>query len=329
MFERYENSPIYPIKNTKGNGNRIYVKREDLLPFSLGGNKVRIAREFFRDMEEKNCDTMVVYGNTRSNLCRVIANQCYIQNIPCYMISSREEHEKEREETGNSRLMELLGAKIIPCTKAEIASAVEETMKSIEETGRKPYYIYGNKWGTGNEATATAAYVKAYREIQDFEEEHALSFDYIFHASGTGATQSGLICGHILAGDSTKIIGISVSSREYERGVSVIRTGVESYLKGRKISRNFDTDQEIFLECKYNKGGYGIYDEEILDCIRRQFRKNSLPLDPVYTGKAFLGMEKYLEEQEITGKNILFLHTGGTPLFYDCLYAGKLKQEGI
>ena len=138
-----------------------------------------------------------------------------------------------------------------------------------------------------------------------------------------------MICGHILAGDSTKIIGISVSSREYERGVSVIRTGVESYLKGRKISRNFDTDQEIFLECKYNKGGYGIYDEEILDCIRRQFRKNSLPLDPVYTGKAFLGMEKYLEEQEITGKNILFLHTGGTPLFYDCLYAGKLKQEGI
>ncbi|MGN0399497.1 MAG: 1-aminocyclopropane-1-carboxylate deaminase/D-cysteine desulfhydrase [Blautia sp.] len=329
MWEIYGNSPLYPIKSTQQNGNRIYVKREDLLPFSLGGNKVRIACEFFRDMETKGCDTMVVYGNTRSNLCRVIANQCCIQNIPCYMISSREEHEKEAKETGNSKIMELLGAKIIPCSKSEIASTVEETLKAIERAGRKPYYIYGNKWGTGNEATATAAYAKAYGEIQAFEEKNGFSFDYIFHASGTGATQSGLICGHILAGDHTKIIGISVSSREYERGVSVIRTGAESYLKGIHDSRIFEPDREIFLECRYNKGGYGLYDQEVLDCIRQQFRENSLPLDPVYTGKAFLGMEKYLEEHKITDKNILFLHTGGTPLFYDCLNAGKLKQEGI
>ena len=45
-------------------------------------------------------------------------------------------------------------------------------------------------------------------------------------------------------------------------------------------------------------------------------------------GGTYIGAKEQ-EEQEITGKNILFLHTGGTPLFYDCLYAGKLKQEGI
>lgn len=30
--------------------NLIFVKREDLLPFSFGGNKVRIALEFINDM---------------------------------------------------------------------------------------------------------------------------------------------------------------------------------------------------------------------------------------------------------------------------------------
>ena len=30
-------------------------------------------------------------------------------------------------------------------------------------------------------------------------------------------------------------------------------------------------------------------------------------------------MVKYLEENQIQGKQILFLHTGGTPLFFDFL----------
>ena len=45
-------TPIHRL-NIKSN-NAIYVKREDLLPFSFGGNKVRIAQELFFDMKEKN-----------------------------------------------------------------------------------------------------------------------------------------------------------------------------------------------------------------------------------------------------------------------------------
>lgn len=38
-------TPITPIQ---GYGeNSFYIKRDDLLPFSFGGNKVRIAQEFF------------------------------------------------------------------------------------------------------------------------------------------------------------------------------------------------------------------------------------------------------------------------------------------
>ena len=42
-----------------------------------------------------------------------------------------------------------------------------------------------------------------------------------------------------------------------------------------------------------------------------------IPLDSTYTGKAFWGMTKYLENKKITKKSILFIHTGGTPLFFD------------
>ena len=38
-----------------------------------------------------------------------------------------------------------------------------------------------------------------------------------------------------------------------------------------------------------------------------------------YTGKAFWGMKQYIEEHQLQDCDVLFIHTGGTPLFYDCI----------
>lgn len=322
MIQNFGESPIHSLQEYRK--NQIYVKREDLLPFSLGGNKVRIAREFFLDMEEKKCDTMIAYGNSKSNLCRVIANECRARNIPCYIINSIGENEKLPENTCNSQMVKLFGSKLIPCKKDKIAETVERTVKNIENLGGRPYYIFGDKFGTGNEGIAAGAYAKAYGEIALFEKIKGLRFDYIFHASGSGATQSGMVCGHLIAKDSAKVIGISISSRNYERAVGIIKIGIESYMKRINMEYIPEYDQEIFLETEYRKGGYGCYDGVILDCIKSVLMEEGLPLDPVYTGKAFWGMREYLKKYNIHGKNILFLHTGGTPLFYDCLTEGKI-----
>lgn len=324
-----EKTPIYKIVDRKQSGNQLYIMREDLLPFSLGGNKVRIANAFFEDMQKKGCDVMIAYGNVRSNLCRVIANECFRKKIPCYMICSFEEGESEEKETSNSRLMQMLHVKIVKCRKNEIAQTVERTMKQIEQEGQKPYYIYGNKFGTGNEGVSASAYAKAYQEILNFEKEQEVSFDYIFHASGTGATQAGLTCGHLLANDSKKIVGILISSREYERALSIIETGMREYLKGLGKELSLEDQKEIHLAGEYTKGGYGQYDEEIEQCIREEFALNGVAMDGTYTGKAFLGMEHYIEDHKISGKTILFIHTGGTPLFYDWLGIQKKDLERL
>ena len=44
---------------------------------------------------------------------------------------------------------------------------------------------------------------------------------------------------------------------------------------------------------------------------------HGIPMDSTYTAKAYTGMMDYIEKQEIKNKNILFIHTGGTPLFFD------------
>ena len=57
-----ERTPIYEIFDRKQSGNQLYIMREDLLPFSLGGNKVRIANAFFEDMQIKGCYIMINAG---------------------------------------------------------------------------------------------------------------------------------------------------------------------------------------------------------------------------------------------------------------------------
>ena len=311
-----ENTPT-PITKLNIPGNRFFIKREDLLPFSCGGNKVRIAHEFLADMKAKGGNCLIMYGNSRSNLCRVLANACYMESIPCMMICSDDPDGVHRK-TGNSVLVDLLGLEIIYCQKSAIAPAVDEAMRRASARGLTPYYIYGNRLGTGNEGCAARAYAKAYDEICVQEETMGVHFDYIFHASGTGATQSGLVCGHLVRGDERIIVGISVS-RDKKRGTDIIKSGVAQWFsdEGKSLPPRFT--EEILLADDYLAGGYGEYNEEILETIRAEWRNDGVCLDPAYTGKAFHGMLSYLRENDIKDKNILFIHTGGTPLFYDAL----------
>ena len=63
--------------------------------------------------------------------------------------------------------------------------------------------------------------------------------------------------------------------------------------------------------------GYGKEDNRVQETIDIVLKRYGIPLDATYTGKAFMGMTEYLVD--IKEKNILFIHTGGTPLFFDTL----------
>lgn len=301
----FKSTPIQLIEEKE---NHLYMKRDDLIPFSFGGNKVRISYEYIKDLKENNYTCMVAYGNSRSNLCRAIANICNIYQIDCYVISPIEDGQKYIR-TNNSIIVEQLVKEIIPCKKSEVPKVIEETLNKLRKKGENPYYIYDND----KVQSALQAYIKAYQEIKDYEQDNKMKFDYIFLASGTGTTQSGLICGQLLNKDETKkIVGISIA-RNKERGIGIIRDNLQSYFKENdsKKTANYDFVDEYVLD------GYGKYNEEIRDIIKDMMLLKGIPLDSTYTGKAYWGMKQYIEKNNIKDKNILFIHTGGTPLFFD------------
>lgn len=303
-------TPVIQIPDEK---NSIYVKRDDLLPFSFGGNKVRIALEFINDMKKQGKDCIVGYGNARSNLSRALANLCYRFKIPCHIISPADE-DGTRIDTYNSKMVLSCDAKFHYCKKTNVKETVESILKDIRKEGLKPYYIYGDSTGKGNEHTPMLAYAKLYEEIKG-------QYDYIFLATGTGMTQGGLLAGKAINNGTEKIIGISVA-RSAAQEIEVLRKSLECFSDRIQKIENY----EINVEDAYLCDGYGTYNRQIEKTIHQQLTCNGMPLDPTYTGKAFWGMQDYLNRKCITGKKVLFIHTGGTPLFFDYMNGIQLRE---
>ena len=309
LFETgIEQTPIVPLSGSYGN-NGIYMKRDDMIPFSFGGNKARKAVEFYHEIKVHQADVVVTYGSNASNHCRIIANMAAAMGIGCHIISP----EGHSEILNNTFMVTKFGATIETCPVTQVAQTIEKRLDAFRREGKNPYFIKGG--GHGN--PGTEAYVKVYREILNYEKEHRIHFDYIFHASGTGTTQAGLVCGQLLEkDDSRQIVGISIA-RKGEYGRNVVKESIKEYL-GEAFDPLYDETYLCFAD-SYICGGYGEYTDGVVDTIETVMAAEGIPMDCTSVGKAFHGMLTYLQEHNIREKNILFIHTGGTPLYFDLL----------
>ena len=291
--------------------NTIYIKREDLIPFSFGGNKARKAIYFFKEIDKLGNDCVVTYGSSSSNHCRVVSNMAAMRNLPCIIIGP----EESSKPTFNSMMMKMFGAEVITVPVEQVHDTIESTLSDLKDKGMNPYFIEGG----GHGHWGTQAFVDCYEEISEFERQEEIHFDYIFFASGTGTTQAGLVCGQLMHKDNRRIIGISIA-RKNPRGRQVVLNSIKSYFHetGVEISDSAISNATIFLD-NYTGEGYGRDLDSENAVIHEMLKRHGIPLDSTYTAKAYIGMRSYLEEKKIIGKTVLFIHTGGTPLFFDSI----------
>ncbi len=300
-------TPIQKL-SLKPNGNTLYMKRDDLIGFSFGGNKYRKALLYFEDIEKKGADTVVTTGSAQSNHCRIVANMAAQRKLSCHIFSAEE---KERE-AHNRTMMEMLGAETHLVPGEELHEKIEGFVKELEEEGKKPYFIKNG----GHGHLGTESFKRAFDELKTQEKEMKTTIDYIFFASGTGTTHAGLAVGNMMREDHKKIVGISVGPFK-EKGTDIVLESVNDYLQ--RYAEELAERKHILFVDDYVHEGYGTYPYEVLSVIKRVMVQEGIPLDPVYTAKAFHGMEDFLAKEDIQGKTILFWHTGGTPIYFDAL----------
>lgn len=298
-------TPLYFL--SQYSNNNIFIKRDDLIPYSFGGNKARKGFLFFKEVDMGDYDCVVTYGSSHSNHCRIIANMASARKMECFIIGPKE----VADSTYNSKFMEFFGAELITVPVKQVHETIKSILQELRNKGKKPYFIPGG--GHGN--IGTEAYVQCYEEIREYEAKNRIHLDYIFFASGTGTTHSGLVCGQIKYSDSRQIIGISIA-RKNPRGRNVILESIREYMPD--ASEKEIQEKTILLD-DYTGDGYGKESDDIVETIKDSMMEFGIPMDSTYTAKAFLGMKKYIKKEQIEDKNILFIHTGGTPLFFDDL----------
>lgn len=280
--------------------NNIFVLRDDLYPFLGGGNKGRKIATIAEDIKSKGSTAIVTTGGINSNHCRVTAVYAAQHNMQCTLVlhGCKETFFKQQ---GNSQIMRDTNAKLIFVDEpTEISSAMDSAMQSYFSAGGNPYYL----WGGGHSLVGAKAYIDAVEELADFREKTHWSPKYIFLASGTGSTQAGIMAGlDKYDFNDTTVIGISIA-RTKQNAEAII----SKFYKELCLKYNITPRQKTIVIDDYLFGGYENFNSGIAELSRNSLKNYGFILDTTYTGKAFYGMQNYLNSMD---EDVLFWHTGG------------------
>lgn len=298
------NRPFLVLKDCKVEGKIIKVVRDDLFPFIGGGSKARKAVEYEEYLKENGYNAVVTCGGIQSNHNRAIALMAARNGWKCYLCIQGST-ERFMAEKGNALLDRLSGAEYELISPENTAEAMDRAMGTLKKQGLNPYYIHGG----GHDLPGGTSFVKAVQELKRQCDAEGYKPDCIFHASGTGSTQAGIVVGLELVGWSdVKVIGISVA-RQYERGRQVIADFAN--MLGQHYGLENDFTGRISFVTDYLYGGYEQYTPEMKDYLEQVMRETGIMFDTTYSGKAFYGMMDYVKKNCIYDKNVLFWHTGG------------------
>lgn len=281
-------------------GIEVTVIRDDIFPFIGGGGKARKAVYYEAFLKEQGYNAVVTCGGIQSNHNRAIALMCARNGWKCHLCAQGTE-ERFFAEKGNALLDRLSGAECELIKPEDTAVAMDRAMEQLKAEGYRPYYCHGG----GHDLPGGVAFVEAVEEMAKQMEKP----DYIFHASGTGSTQAGIVVGLDKVGwHDVKVVGISVA-RQYERGRQVIAEFANMLAEHYYMSERYD--DRIIFNTDYLCGGYEQYTPEMEEYLKMVMKKTGLMFDTTYSGKAFYGMMDIIKKQGLKGEKIVFWHTGG------------------
>jgi len=294
--------PLTRLASQIGGGSRLFIKRDDAIPFGFGGNKVRKLALVAAQARAENADTLITAGGVQSNHARATAAAAARLGMRAVLVANGTPPARK---TANALLDELLGAQVVYVgSREERMPKVQELAASLRAEGRRPFAIpIGASTPLG-----ALAFALAVAELVD----QMPAPDVIVHSTSSGGTQAGLVAGCRLLGLPTRVIGVSAddASSSLEAQVNAIVTGVGALLHLAPATLASGTAIEV--DDRFVGGGYGVPSDESREAIELTARTEAIFLDPTYTSKAMAGLIAYVRRRQFEeGKTIVFWHTGG------------------
>ena len=286
---------------------RLFIKRDDLLSFACGGNKVRKMQAVAAEARAAGADTLITCGGVQSNHARVTAATAAVLGMKVVLVVNGS---PQSTPTGNARLDALFGAELrYVATRDQRNTAMETAAADLRAAGRKPFIV---PLGAST-ATGAMGFAQGVAEIA----AAGVKPTVIIHSTSSGGTQAGLIAGCALVGIRARVIGISADDPAESLSGTIARLLDE--MAGRLGARR-DTlggSDAIEVDDSQVGAGYGIPTDASTEALEIMARSEGILLDPVYTSKAMAGLISRLRARTFSASDtVLFWHTGGQPGYF-------------
>lgn len=313
----YGPTPIEYLENLSKHlgGPEIYIKRDDLLGLTGGGNKTRKLEFLVADALKNNVDTLITCGAVQSNHCRLTLAAAKKEQLDCHLVlEERVPGSYKEDSNGNNFLFNLLGNEGITVVPGgtDLMAEMEKIADKLRAEGKTPYIIPGG----GSNPIGATGYVACAQEIERQLFESSLAIDRIVAVSGSAGTHAGLTVGFHGNNNMIPIVWVSVNRKkeEQEQNVYNLIKKTADYLG---VKHPIDKSSVNVFD-DYVGPGYSLPTDKMNEAIELLAQTEGILLDPIYTGKGMAALidlvrTGYFKKDE----KVLFLHTGGSPALYD------------
>jgi D-cysteine desulfhydrase len=173
---------------------RLLMKRDDLLSFGQGGNKVRKMQTVIAEARQAGADMLITCGGVQSNHARVTAAAGAALGMKVAIVANGV---RPATLTGNARLDALFGAEVhYVDSRDERVPTMEAIAIDARVAGFRPFIVpLGASTPTG-----AIGFARGVEELATSPHRPSA----IVHATSSGGTQAGLIMGCALFGVKTQ-----------------------------------------------------------------------------------------------------------------------------
>ena len=310
-------TPIQPLprfSHALGDKINVFIKRDDLLPGAMGGNKTRKLDFSLADALRQGADTIITCGAVQSNHCRLTLSWAVKEGLDCHLVlEERVKNSYNPDSSGNNFLFQLLGVKSVTVVPggSDMPAEMEKVAEKLRSQGRKPYIVPGGASNTVGALGYVSCGEEMFRQMFDM----GLAVDHLVVPSGSGGTHSGILASVLGNNMRLPVTGIGVGrAKDAQRALVHGLTEQTLAYIGVDVAVR---DEDVAVFDDYVGPGNSLPTPAMIEAVLMLARTESILLDPVYSGKAMSGLIDLARKDYFPkGANVLFLHTGGSPALF-------------
>jgi 1-aminocyclopropane-1-carboxylate deaminase/D-cysteine desulfhydrase-like pyridoxal-dependent ACC family enzyme len=295
-------------------GIDLWIKRDDLTGFAMGGNKARKLELLVPPILEAGCDWVVTAGSTQSNFVRQTGAACRMAGLGCTAVvmdmpydgPSGKPSYTPPDRGGNVLLDEFFGVELVRVEDSIWEDLDEARLAAVEEKRRQGKKVYDIPVG-GSTPLGALGFALAGEELMA---QGGQRFSAVVTASSSGSTQTGLA--YALAGTGVKVVGIGCDPEPEMPHYLADLAGRLDDLTGKGVRL---TPDDLPFLTDWVGDGYNVPSEKGARAAEYLAEREGILLDPIYSAKGFAGLLDLARSGQLTG-SVVFWHTGGMPTLF-------------